>query len=178
MSGMVEEMLLLSTRGSGGGGYLGGAAVAREECDLADLAATEVERMRPRAEAKGLSLAWSAGAPVILRLDPRSAARAIANVLENAVKYTPSGGGISVSMRAARSRVDLIVEDEGIGIASADLPRVADPFYRADAARASDGGGAGLGLAIVKRIMAEQGGSLEIESESGKGTRVRLSFPR
>jgi signal transduction histidine kinase len=178
MSDMVEEMLLLSIHGSRGEGNLGGPAFEREECDLADLASTEVERMRSRAEAKGVSLSSEAAEPAILRLDSRSVARALANVVENAVKYTPSGGEVSVSLLFARTHVDVLVRDSGIGIARADLPLVADPFYRADAARASGEGGAGLGLAIAKRVMAEQGGSLDIASEEGAGTRVRLRFPR
>jgi two-component system, OmpR family, sensor histidine kinase CiaH len=177
MSGMVEEMLLLSIHGSRGEGNLEGPAFAGEDCDIADLAATEVERMRSRAEAKGVKLAFEAAKPIILRLEWRSIARALANVVENAVKYTPAGGSVSVSLLASRARVEVVVADTGIGIRPADLPRVVDPFYRADAARASDGGGAGLGLAIVKRIMAEHGGSLEIASKEGEGTKVRLVFP-
>ena len=68
--------------------------------------------------------------------------------------------------------------DTGIGIPAVDLPGVAEAFFRADAARDADGGGAGLGLAIVKKIMTEHGGSLEISSAEGKGSSVRLRFPR
>ena len=118
------------------------------------------------------------GEPALLPIDSRAVKRALANVLENAVKYTPEGGTVSVALSPSRSHVDLVVADTGIGIPSDDLPRIAEPLYRADAARAADGGGAGLGLAIVKKIMGEHGGSLEISSLEGEGTRVRLRFPR
>jgi len=178
MSAMVEEMLLLSTYGAGGGGSESMAASRREESDLADLAATAVERMRSRAEAKGVALSASVAEPVLVRLDARAVERALANVLENAVKYTREGGSVSVSLRPARGHVDVVAADTGIGIPAADLPRVADPFFRADGARAADDRGAGLGLAIVRRIMVGHGGSLEIASAEGKGTIVRLRFPR
>jgi signal transduction histidine kinase len=178
MSAMVEEMLLLSVLGPREGEGFGETPPRRGEGDLCDLAATALERMRPRAEAKGVALVSSMGEPALLRLDSRAVERALANVLENAVKYTPEGGTVSVALSPSRSHVDLVVADTGIGIPSADLPRIAEPFYRADAARAADGGGAGLGLAIVKKILAEHGGSLEISSLEGQGTRVRLRFPR
>ncbi len=175
MSAMVEEMLLLSTYGSGRNDASGLEGSRREE---ADLAATAVERMRSRAEAKGIGLSVFAGEPALARVDARAIERALANVLENAVKYTPKGGNVSVSLGQARSHIDLVVADTGIGIPAVDLPRVAEAFFRADAARVADGGGAGLGLAIVKKIMTEHGGSLEISSAEGKGSSVRLRFPR
>jgi signal transduction histidine kinase len=178
MSAMVEEMLLLSTYGSGRNDAPGLEGSRQEEADLADLAATAVERMRSRAEAKGIGLSVFAGEPALARVDARAVERALANVLENAVKYTPKGGGVSVSLGQARTHIDLVVADTGIGIPAVDLPRVAEAFFRADAARAADGGGAGLGLAIVKKIMTEHGGSLEISSAEGQGSSVRLRFPR
>lgn len=184
MSIMVEEMLLLSVRahadadGSRGEAKDPRAAPHWEQADLSDLAAGAVERMRPRAEAKGLALTSPTAEPAILRLDSRAVERALANVIENAIKYTPQGGTVTVALRASRSHVDLLVADTGIGIPAADLPRISEPFYRADAARDADKGGAGLGLAIVKKTMVEHGGSLEITSSEGKGTSVRLRFPR
>lgn len=186
MSVMVEEMLLLSVRahahadadGSRGEVENPGAAPRRKQTDLSGLAAGAVERMRPRAEAKGLELVPPTAEPSMLRLDSRAVERALANVIENAIKYTPQGGTVTVALRVSRSHVDLFVADTGIGIPAADLPRIAEPFYRADAARDADRGGAGLGLAIVRKTMAEHGGSLEISSVLGKGTSVRLRFPR
>ncbi len=183
MSAMVEEMLLLSVRAhaqrrSRGEVENPGAAPQRKQTDLSGLAAGAVERMRPRAEAKGLELVPPTAEPAMLRLDSRAVERALANVIENAIKYTPQGGTVTVALRISRSHVDLFVADTGIGIPAADLPRIAEPFYRADAARDADKGGAGLGLAIVKKTMAEHGGSLEISSVVGKGTSVRLRFPR
>ncbi len=154
---MVEEMLLLSVRGS------------KEQADLFGLAASAVERMRPRAEAKGLDLRPPVAESVLLRLDSRAVERALANVLENSIKYTPSGGTITIALTAARSHVDLFVADTGIGIPADDLPMIGEAFYRADAARDVDEGGAGLGLAIVKKTMAEHGGSLGMFERPGRG---------
>jgi two-component system, OmpR family, heavy metal sensor histidine kinase CusS len=97
--------------------------------------------------------------------------RAVNNLVENAARYTPSGGSIEISV--ANSEVS--VKDNGAGIAPHHLDRVFDRFYRADTSRSSEG--VGLGLALVKSIMDLHGGTARIESEPGRGTTVTLSFP-
>jgi two-component system phosphate regulon sensor histidine kinase PhoR len=117
----------------------------------------------------------------------------LVNLIDNAVKYTPSGGCVSVSARrtangdrdgaASRPRtggtdyVEVAVADTGIGIPSQELPRLTERFYRVDKARSRELGGTGLGLAIVKHVMQVHGGWMRIESELGKGTTVRVAFP-
>ena len=111
----------------------------------------------------------------------------LVNLLDNAVKYTPSGG--SVTLRAAvlpaegdqggpgQPRVEIVVEDTGIGVPKRDLPRITERFYRVDKARSREMGGTGLGLAIVKHLVEAHAGTLAIESELGKGTLVRVILP-
>lgn len=101
--------------------------------------------------------------------------RAVNNLIENALRHTPAGGRIDIAIANHDSRSDVSVSDTGTGIAAEHLPRVFDRFYRADTSRSSEG--VGLGLALVKSIMDLHGGTARIESKSGKGTTVTLSFP-
>jgi two-component system, OmpR family, phosphate regulon sensor histidine kinase PhoR len=102
------------------------------------------------------------------------------NLLDNAIKYTPRGGKITLEARArgnSAPAVELIVADSGEGIPAADIPRLTERFYRVDRARSRELGGTGLGLAIVKHIVQLHQGSLRIESKLGEGTAVAVSFP-
>jgi signal transduction histidine kinase len=103
--------------------------------------------------------------------------RALGIVLDNAIKYTPVGGEITASARAAGRSVVVEVTDTGIGIAAGILPHVFDRFYRGDAAR-SAAAGAGLGIANARRIAELHGGTLTLESAVGEGTTARLTLPR
>jgi two-component system phosphate regulon sensor histidine kinase PhoR len=100
------------------------------------------------------------------------------NLVDNAVKYTPSGGAVTVRAHAAADgRVEISVSDTGVGIPRADLPRITERFYRVDKARSRELGGTGLGLAIVKHLVFAHGGEMTIESEEGQGTTVRVTLP-
>jgi PAS domain S-box-containing protein len=103
--------------------------------------------------------------------------RALVNLIENALHYTPAKG--KVSIRTVRQDDQAIIEisDTGIGIDAADLSRIFDPFYRADRARATDVAGTGLGLAIVHKIVEIHGGSIEVESAPGQGSTFRVRLP-
>jgi two-component system phosphate regulon sensor histidine kinase PhoR len=109
--------------------------------------------------------------------DPDYLERAIANLLDNAIKYTPEGGRIIVT--AARRGSDILIEvkDTGIGIPEADLPRIFERFYRVDKSRSRAMGGTGLGLAIVKHVVQAHGGTVEVASEVGKGSTFRIVLP-
>jgi len=103
---------------------------------------------------------------------------ALYNLLDNAVKYSREHGEIRLSARQRDGEMELIVSDQGIGIAKEDLPRIFERFYRADKARSPDKvRGTGLGLAIVKHIAQLHGGRVEAESELGKGTTIRVLLP-
>jgi two-component system heavy metal sensor histidine kinase CusS len=107
--------------------------------------------------------------------DPSMFERALNNLVDNALRFTPEGGEIHISIETNKAQTSVSVSDNGSGIASEHLPRVFDRFYRADAARSS--GGSGLGLSLVKSIVDLHRGSAQIESKVGSGTTVILSFP-
>jgi two-component system heavy metal sensor histidine kinase CusS len=107
--------------------------------------------------------------------DPLLFNRAVGNLVENALRFTPKGGEIRISLRHSQTSSEISVRDSGSGIAPEHLPRVFDRFYRGDASRSS--AGTGLGLALVKSIVDLHGGSVAVESTLGGGTTVTLIFP-
>ena len=107
--------------------------------------------------------------------DPVLFGRAVSNLVDNAVRFTPDGGRIAISLTTNQEEAKITVQDTGCGIAGEHLPRIFDRFYRADASRSSEG--TGLGLALVKSIADLHGGSVSVESEVGRGTLVTLRFP-
>ena len=138
-----------------------------EDVQLDDLVASTVERAQARAPQVTFVTALS---PTQVRADPVLLERAVSNLLDNAVKYSPDGAPIEVSVRGG----EVVVADHGPGIADEDLPRVFDRFYRAATARSKPG--AGLGLAIVREAAEAHGGRATAES-SPSGARFRLVLP-
>jgi two-component system phosphate regulon sensor histidine kinase PhoR len=112
-----------------------------------------------------------------VRADPVAVRQALGNLIENAVRYTPAGGVITVFSRIDDGAVVVGVRDTGSGIAREHLPRIFERFYRVDPARSRAAGGTGLGLAIVKHLVEAHGGRVRAESEVGRGTTVLLFFP-
>ena len=100
------------------------------------------------------------------------------NLIENAIKYTNTGGSVTVRAAAADDGVEICVEDTGLGIPAADVPRIFERFYRADKGRSREHGGTGLGLSIVKHIVLVHGGSVRAESEQGRGTSIFIRLPK
>jgi two-component system heavy metal sensor histidine kinase CusS len=107
--------------------------------------------------------------------DPVLFGRAMSNLVDNALRFTPDGGTIQISITVKATHSEVTVSDNGCGIAPEHLPRVFDRFYRVDSSRSSDG--AGLGLALVKSIVDLHGGSAKIESEANRGTTGTVTFP-
>lgn len=150
---------------------------AKEQTPLAMLARYAVEGMRAAAEAKGLSLhadlpdslpmVW--GAPIRLR-------QMIGNLIDNAIKYTPGGGKVTVAAKQESQQVILTVEDTGVGVPPEEQPYLFDKFYRASNAPA-DLQGTGLGLSIVKSIVDNHGGRVWIDSQPGEGTVFNVVLP-
>lgn len=173
MSAMVEQMLDLARSGAS----RQPRRASRQPVDLSALAATTAARMARRAEERGIRLATEISKPLLIHGDTPSLERAVYNVLENAIVYTPRGGCITVRTRREAAEAVLDVADTGIGIAPEDLPHITEPFFRGDRARGGNQGGAGLGLTIVKTTMDEHRGSFHAESRSGEGTTISLHFP-
>src|SRR5258707_8176067 len=109
--------------------------------------------------------------------DRRRLAEVLQNLLDNATQYTLSRGRIVVSAEVRGTEVVFTVADTGIGIPTADQPRIFERFYRVDAARSREAGGTGLGLSIAKHIVEVHGGPIWVESEVGRGSRFHFSVP-
>ena len=114
--------------------------------------------------------------PVVVDGDRDRLAQVIGNLYSNAIKYSPAGGRIRVELRAANGSVSLAVEDQGMGIAPDDQERVFDKFFRS-AEAASTIGGTGLGLAVAREIVETHGGSIDVRSEPGEGSRFWIDLP-
>jgi two-component system sensor histidine kinase BaeS len=100
------------------------------------------------------------------------------NLLDNAIRHTPPGGRVEVSLEAAGAGLAIAVSDTGTGIAPEALPYLFDRFYRGDQARSRQDGGFGLGLAIVKWVAESHGGSVGVASEAGAGSTFTVTLPR
>ncbi len=180
MQGLVEDLLTLSRlEGSPVPSFANTMPLTRlvQACEL---------------EARGLSDTISHGAQaqvIVFEVNPllahaelmgeaRELQSALSNLVSNAVRYTPAGGRIHVTVEpGADGSLLIAVRDTGAGIAAEHLPRLTERFYRVDRSRSRESGGTGLGLAIVKHVMQRHGGSLSITSEVGQGSCFQLSFP-
>jgi two-component system phosphate regulon sensor histidine kinase PhoR len=109
--------------------------------------------------------------------DARRLQEVLQNLLDNAIQYTLPGGKIVLSAELKNYGVVFTVADTGIGIPTADQPRIFERFYRVDAARSREAGGTGLGLAIAKHLVEVHGGRVWVESEVGVGSRFHFSVP-
>ena len=109
--------------------------------------------------------------------DPFRMEQIFNNLLENAIKFTPEGGRIGLSVTIDDLHVEIRVSDTGVGIPTEDLPHVFEQFYRVEKARSRQAGGTGLGLSIVKHIMTLHGGTVRAESVLGKGATIILRLP-
>jgi heavy metal sensor kinase len=147
------------------------------DVDLGELTASTVEQMRLVAEDRGIQLRSSTLSAVTVRGDRGRLKQVIVNLLDNAIKFTPRGGVVNLRTLARDDYGILEVSDSGIGIPAAALPHVFDRFYRADAARSREDGGAGLGLSIVRSICTAHGAEIEVDSPAGSGSCFRLKFP-
>jgi two-component system phosphate regulon sensor histidine kinase PhoR len=137
-----------------------------------------IDSMRPMAEKKRIELAVEPGAEGCEAFcDSEAALQILSNLLDNAIKYTPDGGRISVGAHPAGDFFELFVRDNGMGIPEEDLPRLFERFYRVDKARSRELGGTGLGLAIVKHLVAAHNGSMRVESRVGQGTTFFFTLP-
>jgi two-component system sensor histidine kinase SenX3 len=137
-----------------------------------------MERVRRAAEAAHIALHVDDDAPgALVACDRRQMVSAIANLLDNAVKYSEPGSRVCLSVSLAFHHLVITVSDEGIGIPSRDLERIFERFYRVDQARSRDTGGTGLGLAIVRHVVHAHGGEIGVESVEGQGSKFRISLP-
>lgn len=146
------------------------------EVDLAETIKKTVETVAGKAQKKKIRLEVDCAGAIVNGIEDHLY-RAILNLLDNAINYTPDGGRVEIVCCREKGKLIVTVADTGIGIAAEHLPRLFERFYRVDQARSRDLGGTGLGLAIVKHVMNLHGGTVEVESEVGKGSKFTLVFP-
>ncbi len=172
MSSLIDDLLTLSRVES---------AEARPEHVLLDLrepVEDSVEALTAAAQTREVTLETSLpGEPVEVRADAESLRQAAGNLIDNAVKYSPSGGRVAVKLRSEGREAIVEVSDSGPGIGPEHLDRIFERFYRVDKARSREMGGTGLGLAIVRHIAIAHGGRVAVESALGKGSVFRLHLP-
>jgi signal transduction histidine kinase len=149
-----------------------------EYVDLSGLARGAAADLAPILEERGLTLECSAENESPVQGDADGLRRILFNLLDNAAKNTPADGRVRIAVASSGEMVALSVTDTGAGIGIEHLPRLGERFYRAEAARDRDSGGAGLGLAICRAILRRHGSELEIQSEPGAGTQVAFRLPR
>ncbi len=147
-----------------------------EPLDLREVAWAAVEGARPLAARKGQALDVDLDTALPARGDKVKLRQALANLLDNAVAYTPEGGSIRLTGRRERGQAALSVRDTGPGVAPRHLPHLFEPFYRADPARGGGTGHVGLGLALAAWIAQAHGGYLSVESREGAGSTFTLSL--
>lgn len=168
---MIDDLLALSEIEAEG--------VRRvEELAVADVVADAIARVHSAAEQRGVAIRV-ASFPDELRLrgDRRQLVSALANLLENAVKYSDPGSAVEVRAAGDGERVSMVVEDHGIGIPERDLNRVFERFYRVDKARSRETGGTGLGLSIVRHVALNHGGTISVSSREGEGSTFMMVLP-
>jgi signal transduction histidine kinase len=170
MGRIVNDLLTLARADAGE------RAVAPQRLYVDDVALDAVTSVRVLAEQHGVTLAVNEFEEAPAVFDPGLLRQLLVILLDNAVKFTPVGGQVSLSVRRTEGRATVTVVDTGVGIPPNELPRIYDRFYRGDDAR-HRADGAGLGLSIAKWIVDAHGSSLTVASEPGRGTIVTVQFP-
>ena len=171
MTALTTTMLTLSRLDAGQ------AHLSPEALDLSEIGANLVRRVSSLAAAKGIALRDLSDGTVQVVADRQLVTQAILVLLDNALKYTPQGGSVTLCAENTDGHVRVVVSDTGIGVAPEHLPRLGERFYRTDAARNRDAGGAGLGLSLARSIATTHNGTLTFASTPGHGLNATLNLP-
>jgi signal transduction histidine kinase len=169
MLAMINAMLDISEAEAGV------AEFQTEVIDFSETVQDACDLFHPVAEDNGLRMVVEAGGVAFVRGDRMKIQRAIANILDNALKYTPAGGAITVSVASDASHIALAISDTGPGISQHDMTRIFDRFYRGDKSRSRPG--AGLGLPLARAIARAHGGDVTVTSIPGQGSTFTLILP-
>ncbi|MDA8262729.1 MAG: ATP-binding protein [Actinomycetota bacterium] len=169
---VIDDLLDLSRIESEG-------ATHKEPTDLVELGHEVVEQMTSAADTARVELGFSVeGAGFVIEADRRQLRSAMANLVDNAIKYSDKDSWVRVGLRHTEDgRIEISVADHGIGIPQKDLERIFERFYRVDQARSRQTGGTGLGLSIVRHAVSNHNGIVEVESREGVGTTFRIILP-
>ena len=169
---MINTMLMISKSDAGAGD------VTLEPVNMADVVRGAVALFAPLAEDKGLTLTGDIPDVLMVEGDLKMLQRAVTNIVDNAIKYTPSSGNIDI--RGFRDKdvemINVSITDSGIGIDTEDLPKIFNRFFRCDQSRAT--GGFGLGLSLARAIAHVHGGEIDVESSLGNGSVFTFCLPR
>ncbi len=165
---MINTMLDITEAEAG----VNGAKVT--EFDLVLLITEACELFRPVADKKQIDLAVNLPETMFFCGDIRKMQRVVTNILENAIKYTPEQGTVTVSAVAQNGQIQITVEDSGIGISENDLPHIFKRFYRCDRSRSQ--GGVGLGLSLAMAFAKSMQGKIKVDSSVGMGSIFTVSF--
>lgn len=171
MTHIVQDLLTLSRHDSGK------VSLQLEPFDLAQAISHLVDAVRLDAEKHGHTLTLTLPDKLIITGDRERIMQVVLNVLSNALKYTPDGGMVQVAAAVKGKYVQIVVNDNGIGIPKKDRSRIFDRFYRVDKARSRESGGTGLGLSIAKEIVGLHGGTIELIDKDTPGLMVGISLP-
>ncbi len=147
--------------------------------DLRAVVENAIQQAQPSADRKGVELVMHVpDKPIRQRHDPQRLGQVVGNLIGNAIKFTPSGGRVDVTLTSTKKGAEVLVADTGVGINAAELPFVFERFYRGAEANESRAAGSGLGLSIVRSIVEMHNGRVAITSTPGKGTQVSVALPR
>jgi signal transduction histidine kinase len=171
MADMVGKLLILARSDAGR------ELLNVQEVDVAGVLAELVQDVEALAQDRGLTLHFGPLDSVVVNGDRVRLRQLFLNILDNALRYTPSGGTVSGSVLKQDGRAVITIGDTGTGIAAEHLPFIFDRFYRADRVRTDGEGGTGLGLSIATSIAKMHGGTIEVESRVGEGTTFRIVLP-
>ena len=152
----------------------GAIELHRETMPLAEIVERALDLYRDTAEAKGVALEAHVDRTIVVSIDRLRLEQVAANLLDNAIKYTPAGGRVDVSVAREDGRVLLRVRDTGIGIPAAELPRIWERLFRGDQSRTERG--LGLGLSLVKAVVEAHGGSVSVDSDPGRGSTFTVAL--
>ena len=170
---IVDKLLTLTRMDSA-------SSVSRMEfavADVTELCSNVVKALRPLAEQKSIELEYNPELTVYSTIERDRMWEAIYNVLDNSIKYTRENGKVTLNLTKDENNIIIEIKDTGIGIASDELYKIFDRFYRVDKARARETGGTGLGLSIALTAVELHGGNIKVESEEGVGSTFRIIIP-
>ena len=170
MSRLTEDLLMLARMD-------GKLTVAGESIDLTELLQHLVKKFQPQALEQELTLVYQPSESLMIKGNSEQILRLFANLMENALHYTPSGGQITISTSATGQWIDVSVQDTGIGIAPEQIENIFARFWRADTSRSQWTGGSGLGLAIAQSIAEGHGGKITVTSRLGAGSCFTVRLP-
>lgn len=168
---LVGDLLMLTSITAGT------FTIQRTRMDLGEIAREAFDAAQPDADKAGVELTLASNGGTVINGDPDRLAQVAANLISNALKFTPEGGSVAISVGSEDGRVTLAVADTGIGIPAEEVPRLFDRMFRAEEAERRHIQGTGLGLTIVKAIVDAHGGHIFVESEPGHGALFRVELP-